>query len=110
MTICRDEGRRRLLDLGKRGDRGDRLEAEHLSIGAVGRYIPGKGRRGGTAGSPAARTSVSVKVLVVRPCICSRPGVALLNVVTCSAESPETHHCQRTSSTFGFCARWSARL
>ena len=44
-TICRDEGRRRLLDLGKGRDRGDRLEAEHLSIGAVGRYIPGKGRR-----------------------------------------------------------------
>ena len=47
-------------------------------------------------GSPAARTTVSAKVLVVRPCLCSRPGAVLLNVVTCSAESPETHHCQRT--------------
>ncbi len=51
---------------------------------------------GGTAGSPAARTTLSAKVLVVGPCLCSRPGAALLNVVTCSAESPETHHCQRT--------------
>ena len=43
---------------------------------------------GGSIGSRAARTSASAKVLVVAPCIRSRPGAALLSVGAPRCESP----------------------
>jgi len=42
------------------------------------------------------RATSPMNPLVTGRALCSRPGAALLNVGTCSAESPETHHCQRT--------------
>lgn len=47
---------------------------------------------GGYGASSAAQTSTSANVLVAGPCICSRPGAALLNAGAPRSESPETRH------------------
>ena len=57
---------------------------------------------GGSVGLQAARTSAGANVLVSRPCIRSRLGIAVLNVDATNPKSPEMLPMNAGAPTFGF--------